>query len=230
MTPFKFLKSEAGAVTVDWVVLTGGITGLGIAVMVVVSGGIENLSVDIGTALSDYEIETEFTTFIAQLLGSNDFGGGAIGDWVGGVAADAGGALGELLMIPPGGLAEMTLAVPDGASQAVFSFDLIGGDSLDSETATVMINGQAVTIATGNHGEISFADSGVPGMTVTTTVQSHGTQMGSSMTEGWNDSVTTVSITMDNPGNSVTLGVASGADQPISDEYFGIDNVSVNAI
>jgi hypothetical protein len=35
------------------------------------------------------------------------------------------------------------------------------------------------------------------------------------MNEGWNDeSVTTVSITVDNPGSSVTLGVASGADQP----------------
>jgi Flp pilus assembly pilin Flp len=50
-----FAKSESGAVTVDWVVLTAAIVGLGLAVMSVVSGGIENLSGDIN----------------AQLLGTN---------------------------------------------------------------------------------------------------------------------------------------------------------------
>jgi hypothetical protein len=86
-------------------------------------------------------------------------------------------------MIGPGGLAELTLDVPDGASQAVFTFDLIGGDSLDSETATVMINGQPVTIATGNHGEISFADAVCPGMTVKPRSSRRAQQLGGSTNE-----------------------------------------------
>jgi hypothetical protein len=50
----------------------------------------------------------------------------------------------SMLMVGPGGTAELRLDVPPGANQAVFTFDLIGGDSLDSETATMMINGQPV--------------------------------------------------------------------------------------
>jgi hypothetical protein len=54
-----------------------------------------------------------------------------------------------------------------------------------------------------------------PGVTVETTIQSQGQQLGGSTNDnGWNESVTTVSITVDNPGSSVTLGVASSADQP----------------
>jgi Flp pilus assembly pilin Flp len=53
MTFLNILKSfkndEAGAVTVDWVVLTAAIVGLGIVVMTTVGGGIENLSADVVT-------------------------------------------------------------------------------------------------------------------------------------------------------------------------------------
>ncbi len=51
----NFAKSESGAVTVDWVVLTAAIVGLGLAVMAVVSGGIENLSTDMAQTLADID-------------------------------------------------------------------------------------------------------------------------------------------------------------------------------
>ena len=44
-----FLKDEAGAVTVDWVVLTAAIVGLGIAVLASVRGG----AVDLADAISE---------------------------------------------------------------------------------------------------------------------------------------------------------------------------------
>ncbi len=47
-----FLVSESGAVTVDWVVLTAAIVGLGLAVMAVVSAGVESLSNDIAGELN----------------------------------------------------------------------------------------------------------------------------------------------------------------------------------
>ena len=53
MTKFSaFLKDEAGAVTVDWVVLTAAIVGLGIVVMQTVGGGITSLSSKINTNLT----------------------------------------------------------------------------------------------------------------------------------------------------------------------------------
>ena len=57
----NFASDESGAVTVDWVVLTAAIVGLGLAVMIVVSRGLENLSGDIDTQLSAQGISTTFT-------------------------------------------------------------------------------------------------------------------------------------------------------------------------
>jgi Flp pilus assembly pilin Flp len=50
---FKNFKSdESGAVTVDWVVLTAAIVGLGMVVMTTVGGGIETLSDNIAADVS----------------------------------------------------------------------------------------------------------------------------------------------------------------------------------
>ena len=48
----NFKKDESGAVTVDWVVLTAAIVGLGIVVMSTVGGGIMKVSSGIATNLS----------------------------------------------------------------------------------------------------------------------------------------------------------------------------------
>jgi Flp pilus assembly pilin Flp len=49
---FKGFKSdESGAVTVDWVVLTAAIVGLGMVVMTTVGGGIEDLGDTVVTDL-----------------------------------------------------------------------------------------------------------------------------------------------------------------------------------
>ncbi len=47
----SFKNDESGAVTVDWVVLTAAIVGLGMVVMTTVGGGIEQLSGEIVTDL-----------------------------------------------------------------------------------------------------------------------------------------------------------------------------------
>jgi len=46
-----FSRDEDGAVTVDWVVLTAAIVGLGIAVLTSVSGGTTSLADKISTEL-----------------------------------------------------------------------------------------------------------------------------------------------------------------------------------
>lgn len=56
----NFKNDESGAVTVDWVVLTAAIVGLGIAVLAAVSDGVENLSSDIDTQMSGQAISTSF--------------------------------------------------------------------------------------------------------------------------------------------------------------------------
>lgn len=59
----QFKNNESGAVTVDWVVLTAAIVGIAIAVIAVISGGIEEAS----TGIND-ELQTA----------------GGFGDWFGG--------------------------------------------------------------------------------------------------------------------------------------------------
>ncbi len=48
-----FLKDEAGAVTVDWVVLTAAIVGLGLLVFTFVRPAVSNLAQGIGKELDD---------------------------------------------------------------------------------------------------------------------------------------------------------------------------------
>ncbi|MDG4648249.1 pilus assembly protein [Roseibacterium sp. SDUM158017] len=57
----KFLVSEAGAVTVDWVVLTAALVGLCLAVFALISGGLEDVAGDINTALTQSTVNTTFS-------------------------------------------------------------------------------------------------------------------------------------------------------------------------
>ncbi|WP_298494486.1 hypothetical protein [uncultured Maritimibacter sp.] len=51
-----FATTEDGAVTVDWVVLTAAIVGLGTSVLISVSGGTTALAANVSSALSDMEV------------------------------------------------------------------------------------------------------------------------------------------------------------------------------
>jgi Flp pilus assembly pilin Flp len=57
MTKFSaFLKDDAGAVTVDWVVLTAAIVGLGLIVFNFIRPAVSSLAEGIGTELGDAQI------------------------------------------------------------------------------------------------------------------------------------------------------------------------------
>ena len=51
-----FRADKDGAVTVDWVVLTAAIVGLGIAVLLAVRGGTVDMGEDIGSTLSSADV------------------------------------------------------------------------------------------------------------------------------------------------------------------------------
>jgi len=48
-----FLKDEAGAVTVDWVVLTAAVVGLGLLIFSFVRPAVSNLAASINNELAD---------------------------------------------------------------------------------------------------------------------------------------------------------------------------------
>lgn len=55
-----FADDRRGAVTLDWMVMTAAVVGLGISAIAVAGSGIENLSGDIGTTLSDFNLASNF--------------------------------------------------------------------------------------------------------------------------------------------------------------------------
>ena len=63
-----FLADDSGAVTVDWVVLTAGLVGLGLASMAVVSAGVEDLSGDMRTQMETQEISASFGSAASEWL------------------------------------------------------------------------------------------------------------------------------------------------------------------
>ena len=56
----NFAADESGAVTVDWVVLTAAIVGLGLAVMTLVTGSTKTLTEQITDAMDDMDVSTNF--------------------------------------------------------------------------------------------------------------------------------------------------------------------------
>jgi Flp pilus assembly pilin Flp len=54
----KFRTDESGAVTVDWVVLTAAIVGLGVAVMTTVRSGTTGLAGKISDGLGSITVQT----------------------------------------------------------------------------------------------------------------------------------------------------------------------------
>ncbi|MBF9059444.1 hypothetical protein HKCCSP123_09655 [Rhodobacterales bacterium HKCCSP123] len=55
-----FASDENGAITVDWVVITSAVVGLGMATTLVVSGGVENLAEDTRNALANISVGVTF--------------------------------------------------------------------------------------------------------------------------------------------------------------------------
>lgn len=56
----KFAKSEDGAITVDWVVLTAGVAFLGLAVIYMIGSTTTSQSEGIGSFIGAREVVTEF--------------------------------------------------------------------------------------------------------------------------------------------------------------------------
>jgi len=62
----QFAAGESGAVTVDWVVLTAAIVGLGLAVVTSVRSGVSSLGTNISTSLSSASVATLGTLGVNQ--------------------------------------------------------------------------------------------------------------------------------------------------------------------
>ncbi len=56
----NFLKSESGAVTVDWVVLTAAIVGMGVLVVTIVANGALDHTSGLNSHLANADVTTSY--------------------------------------------------------------------------------------------------------------------------------------------------------------------------
>lgn len=222
----EFWYDESGAVTVDMTVLAAGVVGLGIATMSVVSSGVEDLSGDINAELSSNNWNMFSNGRVS--VGSFDFSGGNAPGWLGGSVRDMGGELGELLVLGPGEATGFLVEVAEGATNAIMEFDLVAGDSLDNsaqwgtDTATISLNGVPVAVALASGNSMTFDIPQLDGTTVEATVEVASVALGGN--GGWNDSVASVRVTVDEPTSDIQFELQSNANQGIGDEFWGLDN------
>lgn len=226
----RFCSDERGAVTIDFTVITAAIAGLGVATLGAVSGGVSNLSGSISSFLSSdaWNLYGNGSTEIA----SYDFTNGDSLGWIGGTVMDMGGELGELLVLGPSEAASFVVDVAEGATEAVMSFDLVAGDSLDNsakwgtDTATLSLNGVNIASALSTGGTVQFDIPQTDGTTVDATVTVAEQSLGGK--SWWGDSVANVTVTVDQPTSDLQFQVQSNANQGISDEFWGVDNFSAS--
>ncbi len=53
----RFIKCESGAVTVDWVVLTAAIVGIGFGVMAKIGNGAQNVGSNLSDAVASIDVD-----------------------------------------------------------------------------------------------------------------------------------------------------------------------------
>jgi hypothetical protein len=141
--------------------MSAGIVGIGIAVTALVSGGVEDLAGDTAE-LSGFDIRTpsprRLRASVERLLRRASAVSSAARSPIVG--------FGEVLQLGPGEMTQATFEVPEGATSATLTFDMLGIDDLSGEGASIMINGQEVALYADNHGTITTQDMGVSGITV----------------------------------------------------------------
>ena len=224
-----FLRSESGAVTTDYVVMSAGVVGVGIAVLNTTSMGVENLAGDINTALTGNIVNTSF----ARERYFDDFENGA-GYWVGGQTDASDGFFGGILG-PYGGSdgAEVVTRTYDllgGYDYAVVDFDLHAIDSWDDEQFVMFIDGEPISAT-----QFNWQTDGVTGGWTTTdgnytvTIEPSGAREHFGYNDEWVDQSFDVRVEVADPGRSISVGFGSTLNQGVADESWGVDNVAVTS-
>ncbi|WP_308916739.1 hypothetical protein [Jannaschia sp. LMIT008] len=227
----RFLRCERGAITVEYVVLAAGVTALGLAAFDSIGGGLRDFSSGVSTELTGVD-----ATRGADLDAlAEDFSDGAV-DWTGAIVTDVPG-FGRVLgpITGSGGVASVVrqFTMRPGQRRAVLSFDLMSLDSLDGEDAVFYVNGREVGRLTARAGTVTLSPGAVAGVTMFGDVIAQEQQLGGYMTgdKGWErDAITSITLTVDDPGAVMSFGIGSTADSGASDESFALDNVVVTGV
>ncbi len=227
----KFLKDESGAATVDWVVLTAAMTGIGIATLMTVSGGIQNLSGDINTQLRSQSIVTSFgpdaiTSFFAtDIAGWTVTGSGRQIESTHSTGAGSDGEPGFLLFTDSSG-GHSWLGLPDTFSGD--QSDKYGGSlsyDLTLISGTTFADGPPIMRLTGANGTVlQYSDRTRPSMGSWTNYSAELSEGAWTKPDGSIASESDIKAVLENVQSSeLRVEYINGYD-----EQIGVDNVQLN--
>ncbi|MDG4647713.1 hypothetical protein P6F26_04600 [Roseibacterium sp. SDUM158017] len=232
-----YLRSESGAATSDWVVMSSATVGIGLAVMFVMTPGVERASGEIAETVG------AIMTAADAVLARHGFDDG-MGPWSGGEIMDVPG-FGNMLVLDRndnrGAIgASARLSIDPDAPYAVVEFDMAFIDSWDNETAQVYLNGEAVAVGTFTHLDHPRFDTGnlPPQMrdlgVVAIDFGEPSTVEGGYFRPGQGsrfvDHVQPVRIVVETNGASeLDLGFGTNLNSGYRDESLGIDNIVVSS-
>jgi hypothetical protein len=222
-----FLSAQTGAVSVEYVLLTAGALGIGIAAATELRGGLSFLSGTVtdelsGTALSDGS---------PTLAYSDGFGNGAP-DWSGGEVVDYFGIGHALVPIAAGSPSVVrTFAMAPDVDGATISFDMLALDALDGESGTVFLGGQEIGRVTVTAGRPVVQTSGIEGIEIKARVIERETQLGgASIENGAEDARIRFEISLSAPGETVEFGFGSDVDPGLSRGTIAIDAFEITGL
>ena len=236
----NFWRSDSGAVTVDWVVLTGATVGLGIATAGAIALGTSNLSGDVSEFMGGQSIVTSFNSAFSNIVYFDDFENGMAPGWsvqatdnsepaFGGILGPFGGTSGQQMVFK-------TYDLNPDAEFAVVEFDLHAIDTWDMEVLSVFVNDLVATQRNfSTHGthpsqqvEINTTD---PAYTVTYAFKRDRDEYGywQRGDASSHDETVFVRIEITDPGDTLKLGFGSTLNQALNDESWAVDNVKVTS-
>lgn len=234
-----FWADEAGAVTVDWAVLTAAVVGIGMAGSAAVLVGTTDLSYEIVDQTARQSISTSFNSNFQNTSFFDNFDNGLAEGWSVGTTDDAnlnyGGILGRFGGTGGGQMVHKSYDLNGDAGFAVLEFDLHAIDTWDLEDLKIFLNDDVASQRSfsthSGHAdlqrEISTDD---PNIKVTYTTPTSGElgywERGDLATH---DETVSVRIEVTDPGTSIKLGFGSTLNQDVNDESWAVDNVRVTS-
>ena len=227
MLLMDFIRSDSGAVTTDYVMLSAMMAASGFTAINTSTVGVENLAGELDATLRGQIINTSF----AQASYFDDFEHGA-GHWIGGDTdgtQDAyGGILGPFSGSDGEELVTRTFDLLSGYDYATVEFEMHAIDSWDNEEFIIFVDGTPISSR-----NFQYQNNGTTGSWTTSDgnysvtfdpINDRGHQ---GFNTEWTDQSYSVTVQVANPGPSMSVGFGSTLNQDVGDESWAVDNIQV---
>jgi hypothetical protein len=227
----EFALGNAGAITVDYVVLTAAAAGIAVATHDEIRSGLRALAGNVNAE----QTGTPLSGGVAGLEVTDGFENGVLDVWSGGEAFETNGAGVMLGKIGGTGGAEQVtrqFKMTEGIPYTTMSFDVVAFDELAGASGIIYIGGQEVGRVVKNGTTTEFIAADIPKVTIKGEVVSSGSNIGGKNAAGdqFTDSRTRITLSYETPDPDLTFGFGSNGPADTSIGSFAIDDFKITGV